>query len=284
VVGTDTAPAPAPAPGQDPTEAILTVEHYSGEFRWPDGRRRPVLHDVSFAVRRHTMTAVVGETGSGKTLAALATLGLSPHRFVHTGGAIRFEGTDVTRYGEREFRALRGHQIAMVFQDSRGALNPVFTIGTQLRDVCRLRRRMSRSDAQAVAEDLLERVRVPEPRRRMRQYPHELSGGTAQRVQLALALARQPALLILDEPTTGLDVTIQAEILDLVVDLTREQGMTTCMITHDLGVVAETCDDVVVMYAGEVRETGSCEQIMTAPADGYTRDLLAASRAEVATR
>ncbi len=262
------------------TSTLLAYEHYSGQFRGPDGQARPVLTDVTFGVRRASMTAIVGETGSGKTLTALAALGLSPHGFHRTGGTIHFDGADLTRFGEREFRAIRGSRIAMVFQDSRGALNPVFTVGFQLRDACRLRPGVSRRAAAAEAEELLARVRVAEPRRRLRQYPHELSGGTAQRVQLALALARRPELLVLDEPTTGLDVTIQADILDLVVELTRDGGMTTFMITHDLGVVAETCDDVVVMYAGEVRETGSVKQVMTAPVDDYTRDLLAASRAE----
>jgi ABC-type glutathione transport system ATPase component len=166
----------------------------------------------------------------------------------------------------------------MMFQDSRGALNPVFTVGALLRDVCRLNGPMRKAAAVRQAEDLLAMVSVPEPRLRMRQYPHQLSGGIAQRVQLALAIARRPALLILDEPTTGLDVTTQADILDLIVSLTRDEGMTTLMITHDLGVVGEICDDVVVMQAGRVRETGSCEHIMTAPADSYTRELLAASR------
>jgi ABC-type glutathione transport system ATPase component len=267
-------------PEPAPSGPILTVEHLSGEFRRPDGGSRAVLDDVSFALRRGAITAIVGETGSGKTLTALAMIGLAPHGFARTGGVIRFDGTDLTALGEREFRAMRGRRIAMVFQDSRGALNPVFMIGAQLRDVCRLGERMSRAEAERRAEELLAMVQVPEPRRRMRQYPHELSGGTAQRVQLALALARQPELLILDEPTTGLDVTIQADILELIVELTRERGMTTCMITHDLGVVAETCDEVVVMYGGRVRETGPCERVMTAPADTYTRDLIAASRAE----
>jgi len=273
-------------------EEILRVEHLSGAFRLPRGGTRPVLDDVSFTVRRGAMTAIVGETGSGKTLTALAALGLAPPGFVRAGGAIRFHGAgaepvDLAAFGEHEFRAVRGGRIAMVFQDSRGALNPVFTIGSQLRDVMRLAARaggarLGRAEAARRSEELLAQVGVPEPARRMRQYPHELSGGTAQRVQLALALARQPELLILDEPTTGLDVTIQADILELIVDLARERGMTTLMITHDLGVVAETCDDVVVMYAGRVRETGTCEQILTAPRDDYTRNLIAASRAEAA--
>jgi ABC-type glutathione transport system ATPase component len=262
-------------------DVILTVDDFSGEFRDADGGTIPVLRHVSFALERHRMTAIVGETGSGKTLTSLAMLGLSPRGFHRTGGTIDFEGTDLAQLDERGFRAIRGAQIAMVFQDSRSALNPVLTIGTQLTDVCRRHRGQGRAEARATATELLARVRVPEPRRRMRQYAHELSGGTVQRIQLALALACHPQLLLLDEPTTGLDVTIQADILELILELSRTEGMTACMITHDLGVVAETCDDVVVMRDGEVRETGTCEQVMTRSSDDYTRELLAASRLEV---
>jgi ABC-type dipeptide/oligopeptide/nickel transport system ATPase component len=187
----------------------------------------------------------------------------------------------VTDYPERQLRQLRGSRIAMVFQNSRSALNPVFTVGTQLGDVCRLHHALSRQAASTMSEHLLAQVRVTEARARLRQYPHELSGGTAQRIQLAMALACRPSLLLLDEPTTGLDVTIQADILELIVELTRESGMSTCMITHDLGVVAEMCDDVIVMNAGRVLESGSCEQVMTSPRHRYTADLLAASRVGV---
>ena len=263
-----------------PDDAIIAITGLSGEFHTRDGNAIPVLDDVTFSLRRRAVTAVVGETGSGKTLTALAMLGLSPKGFRRTAGTIDYDGTDLAQLDEGSFRAIRGSQIAMVFQDSRSALNPVFTIGSQLTDACRLHRSLGKREATALAEDLLARVRVPEPRRRMRQYPHELSGGTVQRIQLALALSCQPKLLVLDEPTTGLDVTIQADILELILELTRSEGMSTSMITHDLGVVAETCDDVVVMRAGRVRETGTCEQIMTAPTDEYTQQLLAASRME----
>jgi ABC-type glutathione transport system ATPase component len=265
----------------DPRDDILTVSGLSGEFRSATGDRTPVLHSADLAVRRGSITAIVGETGSGKTLTALSVIGLTPRSFHRTGGTIVFDGKDITDYQEKQFRALRGPGIAMVFQNSRSALNPVFTVGTQLGDVCRLHRGVNRKGAAAMSEELLARVRVTEPRARLRQYPHELSGGTAQRVQLALALACRPSLLILDEPTTGLDVTIQADILELIVDLTRDAGMSTCMITHDLGVVAEMCDDVVVMNQGRVVESGTCEQIMTNARNPYTRELLAASRVEV---
>jgi ABC-type glutathione transport system ATPase component len=268
----------ADLPGSDP---ILAVSFLSGGFPAPDGTIAPVLKGVSFSIRRSSMTAIVGETGSGKTITSLAMLGLTPRAFTRTGGSIVFRGENLAQYDERAFRRIRGSQIAMVFQDSRSALNPVFTIGTQLSDVCRLHRGLGRKPARAMAQQMLERVRVPEAARRMRQYPHELSGGTVQRIQLAMALACRPALLILDEPTTGLDVTIQADIMELIVELTRSEGMTTCLITHDLGVVAQTCDDVIVMRDGEVRETGSCEQIINRPADPYTRELISASRVEL---
>jgi ABC-type glutathione transport system ATPase component len=264
-----------------PADPILTVAGLSGEFPSPAGGYQSVLKNVTFSVRRSVITAIVGETGSGKTLTALAMLGLTPPPFRRTSGSIFFEGEDLAQYDERAFRRIRGSRIAMVFQDSRAALNPVFTIGTQLSDVCRLRHGVSRKAARAMSEQLLSQVRVSEGHRRMRQYPHELSGGTVQRIQLAMALACRPALLVLDEPTTGLDVTIQADILELITELTRRESMTACMITHDLGVVAETCDEVVVMRNGEVRENGSCEKIMTEPEDEYTRELLAASRVEM---
>ena len=263
------------------SEDILAISGLRGEFRSPTGDRTEVLHSVDLALRRGAITAIVGETGSGKTLTALAIVGLTPRTFHRTSGSIVFDGTDISAWLEPQLRQLRGAAIAIVFQNSRTALNPVFTVGAQLGDVCRLRQGVSRRTAAAMALELLGRVRVTEPHLRLRQYPHELSGGTAQRVHLAMALACQPALLILDEPTTGLDVTIQADILELIVELTRAAGMSTCMITHDLGVVAEVADDVVVMNAGRVVETGSCEQVMTRPRHRYTEQLLAASRVEV---
>jgi ABC-type glutathione transport system ATPase component len=263
------------------SDAILTISGLRGVFASPRGDVTETLQGVTFSLRRGALTAIVGETGSGKTLTALSVVGLTPRRFTRTAGTIFFDGTDISSYSERELRPLRGSKIAMVFQNSRSALNPVFRVGTQLRDVCMLHRGLGKRAALALAAEMLARVRVTDPEARLRQYPHQLSGGTAQRVQLALALACEPALLILDEPTTGLDVTVQAEILELIVELTRDAGLTTCMITHDLGVVAETCDEVVVMRAGAVCEAGSCEQVLTQPAADYTRELLASSRVEV---
>jgi ABC-type dipeptide/oligopeptide/nickel transport system ATPase component len=249
------------------TGPILEVVDYSGGFTSGAGEFTPVLKRVAFSVPRAAFTAIVGETGSGKTLMALSILGIAPRSFRRTAGSVRFQGADLVPDDDKAMRRVRGAQISMVFQDARASLNPVFTVGY-----------VGRKEAWQMAENMLERVRVPEPGRRMRQYPHEFSGGMAQRAQLAMALICHPSLLVLDEPTTGLDVTIQADILDLVVDLTASEGLSTLLITHDLGIVAETCDFVVVMKEGEVRETGTCEQVMTAPASPYTQQLLADSR------
>lgn len=261
-------------------DCLLEVSDLSGGFISGAGALTPVLKGVSFSVARSSVTAVVGETGSGKTLTALAILGILPPAFERSGGSINFKGRDLLQLDERALREVRGRQIDMVFQDARAALNPVFTIGYQISDVHRLHHGGSRKEAREATERALERVRIPEPRRRMQQYPHELSGGLAQRAQLAMALIGRPSLLILDEPTTGLDVTIQADILDLIADLNRSEGMTTLLITHDLGIVAETCDHVVVMHKGEVCEVGTCEQILTAPKAPYTQMLIEASRFE----
>ena len=263
--------------------ALLEVQDYSGAFRLPNGDLTPVLHHVSFDLQRHVITAIVGETGSGKSLVAMSTLGIQPATFVRTSGRILYRGVDLLALSESELRPFRGGQISMVFQDARAALNPVFTVGRQLADVWQLWHGGSRQAAMGHAIDALRRVSIPEPERRARQYPHEFSGGMAQRAMIAMAaLICEPTLLILDEPTTGLDVTIQAEIMELIVDLTKTRGLTTCLITHDLGVVAENCEDVVVMNAGRVVETGGGEAIFTTPRDPYTRRLLSASQLETA--
>jgi ABC-type glutathione transport system ATPase component len=257
------------------SDDILVVDDLQGGFGNPV---RNVLHGVSLRVARGSLTAIVGETGSGKTLTALSVMGLAPRGFRRTAGTITFDGLDITRLDTAALRQLRGAGVAIVFQDARAALNPVFTIGRQLRDVLRLHQHLDRGAARSSAQALLEQVQMTEAPRRMRQYPHELSGGMAQRAQLALALACRPRLLLLDEPTTGLDVTIQADILDLIVELNRTSGMTTCMITHDLGVVAETCDDVIVLRHGRTVEASTCAEFFTEPKDPYTRTLLASSR------
>lgn len=258
---------------------LLAIEQYSGAFRSPNGDLTPVLHDVSYALKPGVMTAIVGETGSGKSLVALSVLGIQPATFVRTSGRMMFEGRDLLTLDPGQLRRIRGARISMVFQDARAALNPVFSIGRQLADVYRLQHGGSAAAAMNAAIEALRRVRIPEPDRRARQYPHEFSGGMAQRAMIAMAaLICAPTLLILDEPTTGLDVTIQSEIMELIVELGNSRGLTACLITHDLGIVAETCDEVVVMQAGRVVETGSAEAIFTNPRDAYTRRLLAASQ------
>jgi ABC-type dipeptide/oligopeptide/nickel transport system ATPase component len=253
----------------------LSVRDLSGYFG--AAQDSPALKSVSFDIRPGRMTAVVGETGSGKSLTFLLTLGVAPKSFHRTSGGIFFDGEDLLSLGEDRLRSIRGRRISIVFQDARTALNPVFTVGRQLTDLIRLHHRVGRAEGRRRAIAALERVQIPEPERRAGQYPHQFSGGMAQRVMIAMALACNPELLVLDEPTTGLDVTIQAEIMELISTLTAD-GMTACLITHDLGIVAETCDDVVVMRRGEVVESSTVEQLFTAPRHEYTRSLLAASR------
>jgi ABC-type glutathione transport system ATPase component len=261
------------------TGNILTVANFAGGFRTGAGFK-PVLQDVSFALGEGKMTAIVGETGSGKTIMALSMMGLAASSFVKTGGSIEYAGDDISTYDDRAYRPIRGGELAMVFQDARAALNPVLSVGKQLIDACRAHQSVSVAEAREIAAEMLRKVRVPEPAQRMKQFPHEFSGGMSQRVMLALALICQPKVVILDEPTTGLDVTIQADIMELIVDLVRSGGTTACLITHDLGVVAETCDDVVVMLSGEVKETGTVAEVLAQPKDDYTKRLLRASRFE----
>ncbi|MEV6930412.1 ABC transporter ATP-binding protein [Dactylosporangium sp. NPDC051485] len=258
------------------TSALLEVRGLSGVFHHPEGDT-PVLHDVSFDLPQGAITAVVGETGSGKSLTSLSILGLQPPGLA-TEGSIRFDGRELMGLDETGYRALRGSQIAMVFQDARASLNPVLTVGRQLRDVARLHRGLSRRDADALVEQNLARVGIPEPRRRMAQYPHQFSGGMAQRAMIVMALLCEPRLLLLDEPTTGLDVTTQADVMELIVALTREAGLTTCLVTHDLGLVGEACDRVVVMRRGRVVEQADAATFFSAPATEYARALLAANR------
>jgi peptide/nickel transport system ATP-binding protein len=262
------------------TAPILEVNDLSGYFTSPQGPK-PVLDGVSYQVERGVINAIVGETGSGKSLTSLSVLGLQHPSFVRTSGEIWFDGQDLLQLPAAELRRVRGGRISMVFQDARAALNPVFTVGSQLLDVCLLHHPgMRRSEAKERVEAALKRVYIPETGRRMRQYPHEFSGGMAQRVMIAMALLCEPDLVILDEPTTGLDVTIQAEIMQLIVELGHAGSLTTCLITHDLGIVAETCDHVVVMNGGRIVETGKTQELLTNPKHDYTKQLMAASRLE----
>ncbi|HTO56019.1 MAG TPA: ABC transporter ATP-binding protein [Myxococcota bacterium] len=245
---------------------------------------------TSFATRRGKLTAVdgldlalyagetlcvVGESGCGKSVTALSILRLLPEPPARIeSGRVLFEGRDLLRESPEALRELRGNRIAMIFQEPMTSLNPVFTIGDQIEEAIRVHRDLSRAERQARVVELLELVGIPEPRARMRDYPHQLSGGMRQRVMIAMSLANDPAVLIADEPTTALDVTIQAQILELLDSLKRRFQMAVLLITHDLGVVAETGQRVAVLYAARVVETGTVEQIFAAPQHPYTRGLL----------
>jgi oligopeptide/dipeptide ABC transporter ATP-binding protein len=253
---------------------LLSVESLAVEFATPTGPLRAV-DGVSFAVERGETVAIVGESGSGKSTIGMAMMGLLPPgqgRVV--AGKITFLGDDITHAVERTLQRLRGAHISMIFQDPLSALNPTLTVGRQVREVFTYHRGHSRAQARAAALDLLERVRIPDAARRYKQYPQQFSGGMRQRVVVAMAMALGPELIIADEPTTALDVTVQARIMDLLGDLTRGKGAGLLLISHDLAVVAGSADRVYVMYAGRVMETGRIRDVYTAPANPYTAGLL----------
>jgi oligopeptide/dipeptide ABC transporter ATP-binding protein len=235
-----------------------------------------VLEDVSFDIAEGEVLGVVGESGSGKSMTALAVMGLLPMGGRVAAGSILFEGQDVTRLPEREMQKLRGARMAMIFQEPMASLNPVLTVGEQIAEVLRRHRGLDRRAAHREAVSLLKLVEIAAAERRVDEYPHQLSGGMRQRAMIAIALACRPRLLIADEPTTALDATVQAGILDLLRGLRRELGMAVLLITHDLGVVSDICERVVVMYAGRVAETGPAATLFAQPVHPYTRALLAA--------
>ena len=257
-----------------PDEPLLAVEDLRVEFRTRQGIVRAV-DGVSYHVDRGETLAVVGESGSGKTVSAQAVMGIidSPPGFV-TGGSVRFGGRDLFTLPEAERRAVRGEGIAMIFQDALTALNPVFTVGWQIAELFRHRRGLSRAESRSRAAELLDRVHIPSARDRLDSYPHEFSGGMRQRAMIAMSLALDPEVLIADEPTTALDVTVQAQIMELLAELQSETGMGLILITHDLAVVAEVADRVSVMYAGKVVETAPIGELFSAPAHPYTRGLM----------
>jgi oligopeptide transport system ATP-binding protein len=254
---------------------LLEIEDLHVEFRTRDSVVRAV-NGVSYAVHRGETFAVLGESGSGKSVSAHAVMGIldSPPAHV-TDGAIRFEGEDLLTMPEKRRRRLRGDRMGMVFQDALTALNPTFTVGWQIAEMVRIHRDTSRADARRRAAELLDRVHIPAAAERLSDYPHEFSGGMRQRVMIAMALALDPDLLIADEPTTALDVTVQAQILELLAELQADNGMGLVLITHDLGVVAEVADRIAVMYAGRIVETGPAAEVFRAPAHPYTEGLLA---------
>ncbi|PJF08444.1 ABC transporter ATP-binding protein [Pseudorhodobacter sp. MZDSW-24AT] len=255
--------------------ALLDVENLRTHFRAPDGTAIRAVEDVSFSVEEGETLAIVGESGSGKSVTSLSIMRLLPAEVARNAGAIRFRGTDLLGLPEQAMRAIRGNEIGMIFQEPMTSLNPVLTVGRQIAETLTLHQRLSRQEARAKAIEMLRFVDIPAPERRVDEYPHQLSGGMRQRVMIAMALACSPRLLIADEPTTALDVTIQAQVLDLMADLQKRTGTAIILITHDLGVVAEVADRVIVMYAGRTVEEATTEALFARPLHPYTRGLLA---------
>jgi len=253
--------------------SLLAVEDLRVQFVTDDG----VVHAVdgiSYAVETGTTLGIVGESGSGKTVSSLTTMGLTRGGSTRISGTIQFEGRDLLQASDEELRSIRGNDIAMIFQDPLSSLHPFYKVGTQLVETMLAHRDLSKAAARDRAVELLQLVGIPDPQRRVDQYPHEFSGGMRQRAMIAMALANEPKLLIADEPTTALDVTVQAQILALMQDLQNRLGMAVIIITHDLGVVAEIADEIAVMYAGRIVEHGSTNQIFSAPQHPYTWGLL----------
>ena len=255
--------------------ALLEVEDLRITFPTRSGTSHPV-DGVSFSVARGELLALVGESGCGKSLTSLALLRLvPPPGQIVPGSAIRLEGTDVLALRPAELRAIRGRRIGMIFQDPMTSLNPVFTIADQISESVRAHQRVSKSAARARALELLQEVGIPDPVERLDNYPHQMSGGMRQRVMIAIALASEPELLIADEPTTALDVTVQAQILELLDRLRAARGMAVLLITHDLGIVAGRADRVAVMYAGRLVEEATTAELFARPSHPYTKGLLA---------
>jgi peptide/nickel transport system ATP-binding protein len=252
---------------------LLTVEDLSVRFRTEGGTVQAV-NGLSFGLRRGRTLAVVGESGSGKSATGLALLGLHDRARTEVTGRVDFDGVDLIGFGEREMADYRGSRIAMVFQDALTALSPYHTVERQLTEGFRRRTGAGRQSARARAIDMLDRVGIPAPRQRVDEYPHQFSGGMRQRVMIAMALMGDPDLLVADEPTTALDVTVQAQILDLLVDLQAESQLAVMLITHDLGVVSGVAHDVMVMYAGRCVESGPVADVLARPEHPYTRGLL----------
>jgi peptide/nickel transport system ATP-binding protein len=255
------------------TEPLLRVEDLRVEFPTEDG----VVHAVdgiTYQVHRGRTLGIVGESGSGKTVSSLTTLGLTRGQGARVSGRILFEGRDLVTLEDDQLRAIRGNDIAMIFQDPLSSLHPFFKVGAQLIEAVRAHQDLGKAAARARAVELLGLVGIPDPARRVDEFPHEFSGGMRQRAMIAMALANEPKLLIADEPTTALDVTVQAQILGLMERLQRELGMAIVIITHDLGVVAEVADDIAVMYAGRIVETTSAQVLFSKPQHPYTWGLL----------
>jgi peptide/nickel transport system ATP-binding protein len=260
----------------------LAVDDLSVEFRTRSGVVK-VLEHVGFAVDKGETIALVGESGSGKSVTAFAVMGILDAAGKVTSGKAMFGGSDLLKQSECELAELRGRELSMIFQNPRTALNPIRRVGQQIADVLVRHGGATRYDALKLAVEMLKKVRIPDPDRRAEAYPFELSGGMCQRVMIAIALACRPALLIADEPTTGLDVTTQAVIMDLIDDLGRDSGMATIFITHDLALAAEYCDRIVVMHAGHIVESAPSQALFAGPRHPYSAKLLAATPGETAS-
>ncbi len=257
------------------TPCLLEVDNLHVEFRTDDGVVSAV-NGISYTLAAGETLAILGESGCGKSVSAQTIMGVldSPPGFV-TAGEVRYRGRDLLTMAPREQRAIRGAEISIVFQDALSALNPVFPVGQQIGEMFRRHRDSSRKDARRAAVELMDRVRIPSAADRAGDYPHQFSGGMRQRVMIAMAIALDPAVLIADEPTTALDVTVQAQIMDLLSELQAEKGMGLILITHDLGVVSEIADRIAVMYAGRIVETGQTDAVFRSPAMPYTEGLMA---------
>jgi oligopeptide/dipeptide ABC transporter ATP-binding protein len=253
----------------NPAEPLLEVNHLRTSF----GSVHAV-DNVSFSVRRGEAVALVGESGCGKSVTAMSIMRLVAPPGEITAGEVRFKGRDLAKLSERQMRDVRGNDIAMVFQEPMTSLNPVFKIGAQVAEAIRIHRKVGKKEAWKQAAEMLELVSIADPHKRLHDYPHQLSGGMRQRVMIAIALSCDPELLIADEPTTALDVTIQAQIMELLASLQKKLGLAVLLITHDLGVVAEFCERVIVMYTGRIVEDAPVRELFASPAHPYTRGLL----------
>ncbi len=252
---------------------LLSVRDLQTTFFTEEGEVKAVNH-VSFNLERGKVLGIVGESGSGKSVTAYSILRILDPAAKIVGGEVLLDGVDLVQLPEDEMRKIRGERISIIFQDPMTSLNPVYTIGNQIMEGIRLHTDRDHSQVRARALELLELVGINEPAKRLKQYPHELSGGMRQRVMIAMALAVEPDILIADEPTTALDVTIQAQILEQIKDIQKQMGMAVIMITHDLGVIADMCDEIIVLYAGRVCERGTADEIFYNPRHEYTKGLI----------
>ncbi|WP_445503045.1 ABC transporter ATP-binding protein [Microvirga sp. G4-2] len=253
-------------------QPAISVKHLKISFA-----KKPVVHGISFDIKPGKTLALVGESGSGKSVTSLAIMRLLPEHIAHVEGSIQIDGSEILALPEAKMRSVRGGQISMIFQEPMTSLNPVQTVGAQLGEVLKIHRKLNGAARREAVLELLRKVRIPDPEERINQYPHTFSGGMRQRVMIAMALACNPALIIADEPTTALDVTVQAQTLELLKELQRETGTAVLFITHDMGVVAEVADDVLVMRHGRVIEQGSVSEVFSNPKDQYTRSLIEAA-------